>query len=222
MGDGWMEIVHPADIGNCLDVYMKSFDRREAFRVEYRLKRFDGKYRWVLDNGIPRHAADGSFAGFIGCSVDIQDKIEMEERKNEFISAASHELKTPVTTINLYAQIIKEELIKKGETQLTGFIEKIGRQSAKLTLLINQLLDISKIQGDIFEMDKEPFQLSQLLESVVEDFCKLSVTHTIVLGIHSSKYVLGDKERITQVVNNLLTNAIKYSPWAKGDNRQFS
>jgi PAS domain S-box-containing protein len=70
LGDGWSEGIHPDDRDKCMQSYLQSFDRRRPFRVEYRLKRHDGVYRWITDNGVPRFNADGSFAGYIGSCVD--------------------------------------------------------------------------------------------------------------------------------------------------------
>jgi len=73
LGNGWSEGVHPEDLKNCLDTYTRAFDLRESFRMQYRLRRHDGEYRWVLDIGVPRLNLDGSFAGYIGSCLDITD-----------------------------------------------------------------------------------------------------------------------------------------------------
>jgi len=79
LGNGWAEGVHPDDFKRCLSIYCEAFDRRESFRMEYRLRRFDGEYRWVLDTGAPRFNADGSFAGYTGSAVDVTDRKEIEK-----------------------------------------------------------------------------------------------------------------------------------------------
>ena len=73
LGTGWTDSVHPGDLSRRLETYRHAFDRREVFRMEYRLRRHDGEYRWVLDTGAPRFLVDGGFAGYIGSAIDVTD-----------------------------------------------------------------------------------------------------------------------------------------------------
>lgn len=83
LGNGWAEAVHPDDFQKCLDTYIQSFERREKFRMEYRLRRHDGEYRWILDIGVPRFNQDRSFAGYIGSAIDVTEKKIAEEDLRE-------------------------------------------------------------------------------------------------------------------------------------------
>jgi len=79
LGNGWSEGVHPEDRSRCLGTYARAFDRREELRMEYRLRRHDGEYRWIVDIGVPRFNSDSSFAGYIGSAIDIEDRLKAEE-----------------------------------------------------------------------------------------------------------------------------------------------
>jgi PAS domain S-box-containing protein len=93
LGNGWAQGVHHEDLGRCLETYKQSFDLRQPFQMEYRLRRHDGEYRWVLDVGVPRYS-DGFFVGYIGSAVDVSDKkqAELELRRRGEILARAEEL----------------------------------------------------------------------------------------------------------------------------------
>ncbi|BAY31849.1 two-component hybrid sensor and regulator [Nostoc carneum NIES-2107] len=79
LGNGWLERVHPDDYQNCLNTYVNAFDSRQEFQIEYRIQRFDGEYRWILDKGVPRFTREGEFLGYMGSAIDISDRIQAEQ-----------------------------------------------------------------------------------------------------------------------------------------------
>ena len=78
LGDGWSRGVHPEDLARWLDRCLRAFDQREPFEIEYRLRRRDGEYRWVLDRAVPRYGRDGAFLGYVGCCIDIDERKRAE------------------------------------------------------------------------------------------------------------------------------------------------
>ena len=115
MGDGWTQGVHPDDLERCLETYVTAFDARTPFTMEYRLRRHDGEYRWVMDTGVPRFAPDGTFSGYIGSCIDITDRKRTEEelrksdrRKEEFLAVLSHELRNPLAPIQTAVDLLEQ------------------------------------------------------------------------------------------------------------------
>jgi PAS domain S-box-containing protein len=83
VGNGWAEGVHAEDMEQCLQIYLASFEKREVFEMEYRLKRHDGEYRWIFDRGVPFHDEQGEFAGYIGSCVDITETVQARKLLEE-------------------------------------------------------------------------------------------------------------------------------------------
>lgn len=212
IGEGWKEGIHPEDLQYCLDNFINSFEARIEFQIEYRLKRFDGSYRWVVDQGSPMYDGVGNFIGFIGSCFDITDRKEIEQRKDEFISIASHELKTPVTSIKAFTQLLMLKAKNKRDKTPYEYLKRMDGQINNLSGLISDLLNVSKIEQGKLMFKKEDVQFDQLLQSVISDLQETAIRHKIELERNDKTVVFGDRERLCQVLINLIDNAIKYSP----------
>jgi PAS domain S-box-containing protein len=219
-GHGWFENIHPADFDRCIHNYAASFDSRQNFYIEYRLRRYDGVYRWVGDTGTPRFGTHGEFRGYIGSCIDIHEAKMHEQRKDDFIKMASHELKTPVTSIKGYVQLLqnmyadKKEMKHDNEPPMQTSLVAIEKQVEKLTRLISDLLDLSQMETGKIELRLQAFDLCALVNETVQDF-RQTTNRTIIIqkDIEDSKHcmIYADKDRIAQVLLNLLSNAVKYS-----------
>lgn len=146
----------------------------------------------------------------------------LEKRKDDFIITASHELKTPITSIKAFTQLLRKIFKQKDEKQAVTFLTSMDKQLDKLTFLINDLLDLSKIQSDQFVLKKEPFSLYEVLKESAESMQATTKRHKISVKGRVARNVIGDRDRIGQVLNNLFSNAIKYSPHSKEINALIS
>src|SRR5258708_7524113 len=146
---------------------------------------------------------------------DITERKELEQRKNEFISIASHELKTPVTSLKAYAQVLERRFLKANDQQSAGHLAKMNTQLNKLTNLIADLLDISKIESGKIQFHEELFFIDELMSEIVEEVQRTTEKHVISIRGKANKKLYGNRDRIGQVLTNLITNAIKYSPHTK-------
>jgi PAS domain S-box-containing protein len=145
---------------------------------------------------------------------NITDRVRLERQKDEFLGIASHELKTPVTSLKSYAQVMYRRFQKKGDKESAEHLLKMDGQLDKLTLLISDLLDVTKIEAGKILFSETEFALQPVVKEIIEELQRTTDRHKIVVKGRIARAVYGDKERIGQVISNLLSNAIKYSPSA--------
>ena len=149
-----------------------------------------------------------------------KDKIQKETedlvyRRDEFFSIASHELKTPVTSLKAYTQLLLMDVEDGADSQQKNMLQRMDIQINKLTLLINDLLDTSKIENGHLVYNKEVFSLNELVKETIADLKPTSLDNELIFQNHFDANVNADRDRIAQVLNNFLTNAIKYAPDGK-------
>ena len=225
LGEGWAEGVHPGDLEACLASYAAAFDARVPFRLEYRLRRFDGEYRWVLDIGTPRYDSTQQFLGYIGCCFDITDRRQAEEALREahaeinrvsrltalgeFAAALSHELRQPLAAIMINAQTTLSQL------------DKVPPDHAVMRDSLHDLVDAGHRAEAVMQRNWELFrhrmvQTSALdINAVVRDVIVLSAAQmrehhvTVATALADDlPAVRGDRIELLQVLLNLLANAI--------------
>lgn len=127
---------------------------------------------------------------------------------------ATHELKTPVTSIKAYAQVLKKVFAKRADPSLAQYLEKMDMQLNKLSNLISDLLDVSKLQSGQLYFNKENFNFNELVLEVVEEMQRTTEKHKLIAKIPQNAMVSADRDRLGQVITNFISNAIKYSPQA--------
>ena len=220
IGDGWTQSVHPHDLERCLNTYIKAVEARTPFTMEYRLRRHDGEYRWVLDNGVPRFAPDGIFSGYIGSCIDITDRKAIEEelresdrRKEEFLAVLSHELRNPLAPIQTAVDLLE----RRGKTDVGSNQElaMIKRQVQNLRRLVDDLMDVSRISRGKIELRNQLVELAAVVTEAVEAVRPLFDDHQQKLHVaipEESIHLKADPTRLEQILFNLLINAAKYTP----------
>ena len=145
---------------------------------------------------------------------DITERKQLEQQKDEFISIASHELKTPITSVKAYTQILGQRFLKAADMKSVELVGKMDTQLDKLTNLIGDLLDITKIEAGRIQFHEKIFDFNELIEETVEELRPTTEKHRIVKVLQPGIAVYGDRDRLGQVLTNYITNAIKYSPQA--------
>ncbi len=143
---------------------------------------------------------------------EFQERSEVELAKDDFINLASHELNTPITSLKIFSKVLRNKLDSGKSFETKKYLDKIDEQTNKLVMLITDLLDISRIQTGKIKINKERFKLSSLISDTVEGIQGTTQMHTIITKQAYVQDILADRYRLYQVLVNLLTNAIKYSP----------
>lgn len=207
----WRDYIHPDDREQALQTWKKAISEKARFETNYRLLRaIDNSYRWHLAMGEPFFDEKGSLAGWFGTTTDIEEQRKEIEKKDEFISVASHELKTPLTSLKGYLQLISE--YSELPDFLKTYISRANSSLVKLQHLINDLLDVSKINAGKLEFTKTRINLSELIDASIENGKHIYPHYQFFGSITPGIYIYGNAERLEQVIMNLISNAVKYSP----------
>jgi PAS domain S-box-containing protein len=220
-GVGWAEGVYFEDLQRCLDTYVDAFNRREKFEMEYRLRRADGEYRWILDRGVPRLWPDGTFAGFIGSCIDITDR-KLAERelqrnlraKDEFVGLVSHELRTPVAALVLQIERLKRlgsSTMSDREREVLG---RISSTTDRLSTMIESVLHVCRVESGKLKLEIAMFDLVKLCAVTLEELRPAAERKGLELRLLSDGELppLGsDAELVRMIVSNLVSNAIKFT-----------
>jgi two-component system phosphate regulon sensor histidine kinase PhoR len=208
---GWNAVLHADDIKETTDKQLAALKAGTIFEVENRYRRFDGVYRWHLNRAIPLRDEAGEIIFWVGTATDIEDQKAAMERKDEFIGIASHELKTPLTSLKGYLQLVLSYKKDPLPGIVVQYIEKANRAITKLQYLVNDLLDVSKIQAGRLEYALANIELSAVIGLCVENAVHIYPQYTFDADVEGNFIVHGNAERLEQVMMNLINNAVKYS-----------
>lgn len=175
----------------------------------------DQKTRWVRAFGKLYPDAGGKLSHFSGIILDITEQKQDELRKNDFIGMVSHELKTPLTSLSAYAQMLHSKALHGGDPFTIGALEKVNTQVRKMSTMINGFLNVSRLESGKIFLIKEDFRLDELVEEMIADARMTMSSHTVIFNLIEPVTVHADLDKIGSVISNLLSNAVKYSPKGK-------
>lgn len=162
--------------------------------------------------GAPVLGDKGEYFGYAFSYIDVTEQEILLRQKDDFLAVASHELKTPVTSILAYTQLLHRKFAGSEDRQTYGMLSKVNQQINRLMILINDLLDVTKIEQGKLSLRIEPFDFTEMVREIVEEVQRTLTSHQITISSDGTRLVSGDRERIGQVITNFLTNAVKYSP----------
>jgi PAS domain S-box-containing protein len=175
---------------------------------EVRLRRADGGQRWLAMASVPlvRHGGTMESLSLI-VMRDVSQQTRFEEMREEFLSVAAHEFKTPLAVIKAYSQLLE----KRGAGP-APILQVISRQVDRLTRMVQQLLQVSRLRLGETDLRREPFDLEEMVQDVVGRMRRMVDRHRLVLELGPAAPVEADRERLEQVLVNLIDNAVRFSP----------
>lgn len=171
-----------------------------------------GQRKWVKATGRVFNDRHGNKVEYSGLFMDITERKMDELRKNDFIGMVSHELKTPLTTLTALIQVLHKKLQHHDDAFIAGGLDKANTQVKKMSAMINGFLTISRLESGKITINKEPFDLFEVVRDVADERILAGTSHQFLLSSDGDCHVLADKDKIASVVSNLLSNAVKYSP----------
>jgi len=182
------------------------------YDITYTMKRSnDQKIIWLRSLGKLGRDETGHLNIFSGVVMDITEQKQDEQRKNDFISMVSHELKTPLTSLTAYVQIMQSKPGQHEARFVASLMDKMSIQLKKMSAMINGFLNVSRLESGKIHLDKSDFNLTDLIIEMVEEAKLTTSNHPIYFSPCSSIIVHADEPKIGSVISNLLSNAIKYS-----------
>jgi PAS domain S-box-containing protein len=193
------------------DILNRLINNETLYDYSARLKCKDGSIKHVLINSNV-FRKEGKFIHTRCFTRDVTQKKNEEQRKSDFVSMVSHELKTPLTSINAYIQLLKRKSSEEPSASSLDMLSKIESQAKKLVAMADEFLNLSKIESGNIQLRKEDFDLGTMISEIAQEMQLSTSKHTIYTQGSDAITLHADQNKIAQVLTNLVSNAIKYSP----------
>ena len=215
--ENWKKTLHPEDYDKAIAAWRSASKSLEKYELPIRLRRYDGEYRWFLSRGKPVLNPDGTLFKWVGKAIEFHEQKLAMDLKDEFISLASHELKTPLTSLSLQLQILEKNVKSKNQKILN--FESLQRltkisltQIEQINHLIEDMLEVSKISEGKLSYQMSTTNLNEVIENATEIVAGHFIDANIPLSVEGQDNlkVPADQRRLVQVLVNLLINALKY------------
>jgi PAS domain S-box-containing protein len=208
--DAAINQIHPDFRQKAADLVEAAFNRGTRFDMEYPIiGHHDGTIRWVRGIGELQHNEGKDY--LTGVLHEITESKKDELRKNDFIGMVSHELKTPLTSLNAYLQMLQAKARKADDSQTQRALDQSVKQVKRMTNMINGFLNVSRLESGKIQIDYQNFDMADLIHDLEQETIELYAPHKIIFDPVLPTIVNADKEKIGQVVINLISNAVKYS-----------
>jgi len=208
--------IHPDYRQAAADLVEAAITKGVKFDMEYPIiGHNDGKIRWVRGIGTVQPDENGINRYFTGVLHEITEQKQDEVRKNDFIGMVSHELKTPLTSLTAIIQVANTKLKSSEDSFLSGAMEKANVQVKRMSSMINGFLNISRLESAKLLIDKQDFDLDELIDDIVKETALSVSSHVVKFQPCHGLLVHADQDKIGSVITNLISNAVKYSPKGK-------
>ncbi|WP_312194224.1 ATP-binding protein [Sphingobacterium multivorum] len=185
--------------------------KKITYQAEYMTRWPDGSLHWINSSGLTHYDAEGTPIDLIGVTVDVTTRKNYEAQKEDFLSIASHELKTPITSLRGTIQMLEMLKDKSADATIGKLIDMSGASIKKITALVDDLLNMHRISLGQLELNTTTFAAAQMIRSCFRDINMIG-KHQLNLEGDIEARLHADEQRIEQVVSNLINNAIKYAP----------
>ena len=211
--EAYNQLIHPEDRERVWKRVQAHIKKQIPYNIEFRMHQQDGSYHWYQSRGQAIWDKSGKALRMCGFITDISKRKEVDRLKDEFISTVSHELRTPLTSIRGSLELLQTSFVEDLSEKAKTLLDIAHRNCERLILLINDLLDVEKIESDQIRFTLQWFNLKDVIQNAIELNRPFYGKHQIRV-IYKNKIdvqVKVDPERLLQVINNLLSNAIKFS-----------